>query len=106
MRGISQTFERGVEEKSDPHQHDCQNLDSDGRAEQSLRKSLHLIFGFNLHLRRSAACDKDDATRRFFRLGVDAGDEVFRVSHDYCPSFATAEPATLARNVAGSLECA
>ncbi len=87
MRGIGEAFQRSVKHQRDPHQHDGQCHDGDGRAKQDFRKSLELIFGLSFDLRRSAARDEDDAARRFFRVRVDAGDEIFGVGHDYFASF-------------------
>jgi len=103
MRRVRKPFKRSIEQQRDPHQRDGERHDGNGRAEEHFRKSLQLIFGLSLDLCRGAASNEDDAARRFLRVRVHAGGEVFGVSHDYCPSFMVA--AAWARTVAGSLEC-
>ena len=105
MRRVGQAFERSVKHQRDPDQSDGKRHDRNRRAEQHLRKSLDLIFGLGLHLRRGAARDEDDAPRRLLRVRVDAGDEVFGRLPYYCASFViVVRQLRLARR-AGSLSC-
>ena len=78
-------------------------FDRDRGSKQGLGKGLHLILVSNFDLGGGAASNKGNPHRRFFRVRIDPGDEVFAVAH--CASLGVAA-ATWALAAAGSLEWA
>src|SRR5579872_1600677 len=97
VRRVGDSLERSVEQQSNPHQQDGQDLNRNRGTKEHFGKGLHDLLVGDPHLWRSSASYEHDTPRIFAGVRIHASDEVFGIAQRI--SFA-AEGALF-----GSLEC-